>query len=132
VILRAVKTPVRKTVMLDLGGVVCRFSPARRLNALPEASGLAADEVRQRLFLSGFDQDCDRGRYDLQQQCNHRSGRLGVTWSQEQVAKLWAVAFEPDPRVLAVVNALRGTAATALLTNNGPLVHLVDEQFLPR
>jgi putative hydrolase of the HAD superfamily len=124
-------TPVRKTVILDLGGVVCRFSSTRRLNALADASGLVAEQVRQRLFTSGFDQDCDRGRYDLQEQCDQISNRLGVAWGVDQIAQLWVEAFEPDPQVLTIIDAVRESAVTALLTNNGPLVHHVVEQLLP-
>lgn len=128
---RRVATPVRKTVILDLGGVVCRFSPARRLNALADASGLVAEEVRQRLFTSGFDRDCDRGRYNLEEQCDQVCSRLGLAWGMDQIAQLWGEAFDPDPQVLAAMDAVRETAATALLTNNGPLVHRVIEQLLP-
>jgi putative hydrolase of the HAD superfamily len=127
---RAVETPVRKSVIFDLGGVVCRFSPARRLNALAEASRLSTDVVHERLFTSGFDQDCDRGRYDLQQQCDQICSRLHVAWGVDQIARLWAEAFEPDAQVLGAVDAARKTAVTALLTNNGPLVRLVVERVL--
>ena len=125
------EAPGRRTVMLDLGGVVCRFLSARRLDALARASGLSAEEVHQRLFASGFDQDCDRGRYDLQQQCEQIRARLGVSWDQALLARLWAQAFEPDRHVLNVVDHVRAKAGTALFTNNGPLVHLVIEKLLP-
>lgn len=121
----------RRWLILDLGGVVCRFSAARRLAALAAGSGLSAQEVHQRLFASGFDEECDRGRYDLDGQCQGIRARLGVAWDQQRLAALWAQAFEPDGDVLGVVDRVRPTAGTALLTNNGPLVHAVVRDLLP-
>jgi hypothetical protein len=80
---------------------VCRFFPARRLGTLARASGLSAEEVHRRLFASGFDQDCDRGHYDLEHQCTEICARIGVSWDQSVLAELWAHSFEPDPDVLA-------------------------------
>ena len=121
----------RRIVLFDLGGVVCRFSPDRRLGALARASGLSAEDVYQRLFGSGFDLDCDRGHYSLEQQCAHIRARLGVTCSPRELAALWAQAFAPDADVLTMVRHVRSRAATAILTNNGPLVHLMLQQLFP-
>lgn len=114
-----------RTVLFDLGGVVCEFQHERRLAALARASALSADEVHQRLFASGFDLECDRGRYSLEQQCAELSTRLKVTSTPRQLAALWAEAFTPDADVVALVSRVRCRAITATLTNNGPLVHLM-------
>jgi glucose-1-phosphatase len=121
----------RRTILFDLGGVVCRFSPDRRLAALARASGLSAEDVHQRLFVSGLDLDCDRGRYSLGQQCAQICARLGVTCSPPELAALWASAFAPDADVLTIVRRVRSRAATAILTNNGPLVHLMLQELFP-
>jgi glucose-1-phosphatase len=121
----------RRMVLFDLGGVVCRFFPARRLEALAVTSGLSVEEVHRRLFASGFDLDCDRGRYDLHHQCAEICARLGVALDRLQLARLWAQGFEPDPDALAVVDRVRSAAGTALLSNNGPLVHLSLRELLP-
>jgi HAD superfamily hydrolase (TIGR01509 family) len=120
-----------RAVLFDLGGVVCQFSHQQRLAALAGASGLRPDDVHQRLFASGFDLDCDRGHYTLEQQCEQTRARLGVTCSQHELAALWAQAFTPDPHVLAMVSRVRSTALAALLTNNGPLVEVMIREFFP-
>jgi putative hydrolase of the HAD superfamily len=125
------RAPGPRTVVFDLGGVVCRFFPARRLGALARASGCSAAEVHLRLFASGFDHDCDGGRYDLEQQCAQICARLGVSWDESVLAELWAQTFEPDTDVLAVLVQVRARAGTALLTNNSPLVHLIIQNLLP-
>ena len=92
---------------------------------------MPTQEVHRRLFASGFDQNCDRGRYTLEQQCAEICARLRVTWDVPHVAKLWAHVFEPDPDVLAAIDHAHKLAGTALLSNNGPLVHLVVRQVFP-
>ena len=130
--MRPISTPpAPRAAIFDLGGVACRFLPDRRLSALARASGLSADEVRRRLFATGFDQDCDRGRYTLDEQCAEICARLGVGWDTPRLAELWANAFDPDATVLAVVDRLRRASTTALLTNNGPLVELVVRERWP-
>jgi HAD superfamily hydrolase (TIGR01509 family) len=120
-----------RTVLFDLGGVTCRFWPARRLEALAGASGLSAEEVHRRLFASGFDDDCDRGRYTLDEQVAQISSRLGVLLDRPRLASLWAQGFEPDADVLALIDRVRRVAQTAMLSNNGPLVHSMVVELLP-
>lgn len=125
--------PRKNTVVFDLGGVVCRFFPDRRLDSLARISGLSVAEVHSRLFGSGFDQDCDRGRYTLEEQIAEIRARLGVpSLDQSQLVELWAQTFEPDPQVLAIADRLRTRTATGLLTNNSPLVKLVIETRFPQ
>ena len=121
----------QRTVLFDLGGVVCQFSHQRRLAALARASRLSVEDVHQRLFVSGFDLDCDRGQYSLEQQCARICARLDVSCGQRALAALWAQAFAPDADVLAMVSRVRARAVTALLTNNGPLVHLMLRELFP-
>jgi glucose-1-phosphatase len=114
-------TPIA-TVLFDLGGVVCRFHPERRLLALASACGLPAREVQAQLWGSGFDRDCDQGRYTAHEVYQRTQELLGLQASYEEFRRLWALAFEPDPAVLAVVDALRPRVRTALLTDNGPVL----------
>jgi glucose-1-phosphatase len=124
---RSYKGP--RTVLFDLGGVVCQFSHDRRLAALAQASGLSVEEVHHRLFASGFDLDCDRGHYTLEQQCAQICARLNLVRSQQELAEFWAEAFVPDADVLAIVGHVRSRAITGILTNNGPLVHLMLDKL---
>lgn len=120
------------TVFFDLGGVTCRFFSARRLDALARASGLPPDEVHRRLFAAGaFDEDCDRGQYTLEQQCAGIGARLRVPYDLPYLESLWVHGFEPDAEVLALIDRTRNNATTALLTNNGPLVHAMLLHLLP-
>ena len=93
---------------------------------LQERDPLARNDGRGRV--PTFDLDCDRGHYALEQQCAQICARLNLVRSQHELAEFWAEAFVPDADVLAIVGHVRSRAFTGILTNNGPLVHLmVDE-----
>ncbi|HKI97931.1 MAG TPA: HAD-IA family hydrolase [bacterium] len=124
-------TPPR-AVVFDLGGVVCRFLPARRLQAMAQAADLSTEAVQTRLWDSGFDRDCDRGRYDAAGMVAQINARLGCRLTADEAGRLWTLAFEPERAVLALVGAVREHRPTALLTDNGALLHEALPAHLPR
>jgi putative hydrolase of the HAD superfamily len=120
-----------RAVLFDLGGVVCTFSHNARLAALARAAGLPPTDVHRRLFESGFDLACDRGDYSLEQQCMEIRSRLRLTCIASELAGLWARAFSPNSDVLDIVSQVRASAVTAILTNNGPLVRMMINEYFP-
>jgi HAD superfamily hydrolase (TIGR01509 family) len=119
------------TVLLDLGGVVCRFHPERRLRALASDCGLSELEVRVRIWDSGFDRDCDRGRYTAHEMYQRIRAVLGLKASYTRFRRMWALAFEPDPAVLALVDSLNPDIRVGLLTDNGPVLRDAMPTLLP-
>lgn len=113
--------PIR-VVLFDLGGVVCRFEPERRLAALAAAAPLPPDEIRARIWDSGFDEACDRGSCTAREAYQRVTELIGLRMSYDDFRAAWSLAFEPDPDVLAVVDALRPRLRTGLLTDNGPVL----------
>jgi glucose-1-phosphatase len=99
----------KRAVLFDFGGVVCTFSHEARFAALARASGLRAAEVHRRLFDSGFDLECDRGDYSLEQQCKEICSRIHLTCTPIEIAGFWAQAFSPKSDVLAIVSQVRDT-----------------------
>ena len=55
--------PPPDVLVMDLGGVTCRWLPDRRLTALSELCGLPAETIDQLVFVSGFDDAGERGRF---------------------------------------------------------------------
>jgi HAD superfamily hydrolase (TIGR01509 family) len=116
-----VTTP--QVLVMDLGGVTCRWLPDRRLTALSELSGLPAETIDQLVFESGFDDAGERGRFTFDEFVAELLGLLGMPRTDElsdAARAAWATAFEPDARVLTLIRTAR--CKSALFTNNGPLL----------
>lgn len=113
--------PTPEILVMDVGGVLCRWVPDRRLHALAALSGLPAATVDELVFTSGFDDAADRGRFDLATFTAELRSLLvlGPDVDDDALRRAWAAAFEPDTRVLALV--ARVTCPTAVFTNNGPM-----------
>lgn len=108
---------------LDLVGVAGRATTDRRLGQMAAASGLSPAEVHERIWASGFDEECDAGLHPLEEARATVRRLLGVEASVEDLRHWWAAGIEPDPGVLALVDRARDRGVpTALLTNNGPLL----------
>ncbi|GAA3209406.1 HAD-IA family hydrolase [Dactylosporangium siamense] len=116
-------------LVVDLGGVVCRFDHARRLDRLAQACALDPERIHALLWLSGFSADCDRGHHGSAALVRTRIRTiLGFAGSDDDLDDAWCSAFRPDPAVIEVLDRHRGDRVLALFTNNGPL----EEQALTR
>jgi glucose-1-phosphatase len=111
------------TVLFDVGDVVCRFRPARRLAALAAASPYPAETIQAQIWDSGFDADCDRGHYTGDEIVARINDLLDPRLSADELRAIWALAFEPNEDVLAVADAVAPRVRTALFSNNGPLLY---------
>jgi putative hydrolase of the HAD superfamily len=115
-------------VVWDLGGVVCRFRPERRLAALAELSGLAPAVIQQRIWGSGLDAAAERGDLSPDAAWAGVLAALDHRVEQDALRRAWSSAFEPNPAVLALVDSVH--APSALFTNNGPIVaDLLDDEL---
>lgn len=120
-----------EVIFFDLGDVVCRFHPERRLGALADACGLGAGEVRHALYESGLVGRWDRGLASAAEIHATLERELGYADGPAALHELWCSAFEPDDRVLALVDGLR-PLRTALLTNNDALLLEALPEVLPQ
>jgi putative hydrolase of the HAD superfamily len=116
-------------LVVDLGGVVCHFDHARRLDRLARACPLDTEQIHALLWLSGFSAECDQGRCGSAAVVRTRiRAILGFAGSDDDIDDAWCSAFLPDPAVIDVLDRHRGDRLLALFTNNGPL----EEQALTR
>ena len=118
-------------LLVDLGGLACRFRPEERLHALARAAGLAEAEVYARIWDSGLDARMDRGDLSVSGAHHAVCDALGVELSLDEVCRLWALAFTPDREVLGLVDIARTRARAALLTDNGPFLRHGLARWLP-
>lgn len=109
--------------VFDLGNVVCDFVPERRLAALAAAVGRPEAEVHAALWGGPFSDDCDSGRLGGRDAHEVVARTLGFGGSYDELADIWALAFAPVPAVLALVDAVRALAPTALLTDNPEILY---------
>jgi FMN phosphatase YigB (HAD superfamily) len=118
-------------VFFDLGGVVCRFHPERRLAALAAATGLAEPDIHARIWGSGLDDRMDRGDYTLEEAHRAVVNALGRPIARDTLVSAWALASEPDADVLVLVDAVRRDRRAAMLSDNGPLLLAALPRHLP-
>lgn len=108
-----------EAVVLDLGGVVCKMVPERRLRALSRLTGTPASDIHAALWASGLDARAETGELDHGEAYEAVLHRLGDGLSGTELRRAWAAAFEPDRDVLDLVGRLDRRAV--LFTNNGPI-----------
>ncbi|MEV0567452.1 HAD family phosphatase [Dactylosporangium sp. NPDC050588] len=109
-------------LVVDLGGVVCHFDHARRLERLARACALGTEQIHALLWQSGFSADCDQGRYASAALVRTRIRvTLGIAGTDDEIDDAWCSAFLPHPTVIDVLDRHRGDRVLALFTNNGPL-----------
>lgn len=108
-------------VVFDLGGVVCRWLPERRLKLLANVSHLPEDTVVERLWDSGFVEAADSGRHTKQTEFEYFRQALDICCTYQTFRSVWCSAFVPDTEVLTIVDLVRSRVATVLLSDNGPV-----------
>ena len=120
------------TVICDFDGVMSGYDVPRRLDVLAAASGLTPDEVYGRVWLSGFEDDADAGRYPEPHTYLAEFGaRLGSRLSRAQWIEARRAAMQHCPNMHRLVEALCSRVRIALLTNNGPLTHSAFDELAP-
>ncbi|WP_445269896.1 HAD family hydrolase [Streptomyces sp. DSM 41634] len=120
-----------KVIFFDLGGVVCRFHRERRLAELGEACGIPPEQVESELYASGLISRWDLGLDSASEIHRTIRERLGFQGNIRALQEVWCRAFEPDPEVLVLVDAVR-PLRTALLTDNDPLLLEALPGLLPQ
>lgn len=119
------------TIFFDLGGVACHFSPTPRLAALATASARPATETHERIWASGFDAECDRGRFTAPEIYHRICTLIGFRLDYMGLLAAWAMAFEPNRAILDLAAELRGNYSVGLLTDNGPILREALAIHLP-
>jgi putative hydrolase of the HAD superfamily len=107
-------------VVFDLGGVICRFVPGCRLEALSVATALAPEQIEHAIWTSGIDADADRGRFTLEENVEAVIVALDRRIGPDDLLAAWSLAFPVDDDLMALANRLQ--RRRAILTNNGPLL----------
>ncbi|MFG2484203.1 HAD-IA family hydrolase [Streptomyces virginiae] len=120
-----------KVILFDLGDVVCRFVPERRLELLAAACGTSPQDVREALYGTGLVDLWDQGGATAGRIHETVRSELGFKGGQAELERLWCAAFDPDHEVLRLVRASR-PCRTALFTNNDALLLSALPRVMPQ
>ena len=126
-----VSNPAPSLAFFDLGGVVARFLPERRLPALAALGTTSAARLHEAIWESGLSREFDGGQYSATAMHSKLCELLGTHVPVDSVAAAWCLAFEAVPEVLAVVRSLRSCVPVGLLSNNPPLLREALSRYLP-
>jgi glucose-1-phosphatase len=110
------------TVVFDLGGVICRYRPERRLRELALICGRAPEDVHRLLYGSGFVGETERGQWDAAQIVSEVGARLGCVVGRAELTRAWLAPFEVDDEVLELAGRIAEGRRTAIFTNNDLLL----------
>jgi HAD superfamily hydrolase (TIGR01509 family) len=120
-------TPVINLVVFDMDDVLCIYDFPHRLSLLARMTGLESSFIEKAIWTSGYDEECDRGRFTAEAYLAGFSERLGVPLSRKQWIKARKLAMTPDQEMLGLARQVSLKTEVAMLTNNGPLL----KQALP-
>lgn len=120
-----------KVILFDLGDVVCRFVPERRLELLAAACGTSPQDVREALYGTGLVDLWDQGGATAGRIHETVRSELGFKGGRAELERLWCAAFDPDHEVLRLVRASR-PCRTALFTNNDALLLSALPRVMPQ
>ncbi len=120
------------TLICDFDGVMSGYDVPRRLDLLASMGGISRDEVYGRVWLSGFEDDADAGRYpDPSDYLAEFGERLGVRLTRAQWIEARRAAMQHWPAMHRLVELAAERVQIALLTNNGPLICDAFEELAP-
>jgi putative hydrolase of the HAD superfamily len=110
-------------VLFDMDNVLCDYRRDTRLARLSELTGLPADFIEQKIFDSGFEDECDKDRDDIDGIVNDINNILGTHLTLNELMDARGRSMKPDNAVLDLANTVSNTTRTAMLTQNGALLH---------
>lgn len=106
-------------VLFDMGGVLFKYDPVRRLRYISELCSLPESEIQERVFDTDFDLNCETGALDAEQSWREFNRLCGTDLSQEGFCTAISSAFEPDGIVFGIAKELMSKCLLAGFTNNG-------------
>lgn len=109
-------------VLFDLDDTLCTYDRSGRVAELARLAGRSSAAVREAIFESGFEDDGDRGLLSAEAYLAGFSQRLGAPLSRAQWYANRAKHTTLRPEMLALVREVQRRSATAVFTQNGPLL----------
>jgi glucose-1-phosphatase len=119
-------------VLFDMDNVLCDYQRDIRLARLSELTGQPADFIEEKIFDSGFEDECDKDRDDVDGIVDDINNILGTHLSFEQLMDARGRSMKPDYAVLDIASKVGTQTATAMLTQNGAMLHQALPMIFPQ
>ncbi len=114
-----------------MDNVLCDYQRNIALAHLADLTGRPAAFIDEQLFASGFDDECDRSRVDVDGIVADISNILGTELNAAQLMEARARSMEPDPQVLELAAKLKSRTEISLLSQNGVMLFEALPQIFP-
>jgi glucose-1-phosphatase len=112
------KASVINAVVFDMDGVLCRYRIERRLALLASWSGQSPDAIHAAIWLSGFEDEAERGVVSADEYLMGFGERMCYPLSAAQWVEARRAAIEPDLAVLSLARQLSTDHPVGMFTNN--------------
>lgn len=109
-------------LLFDFDGVLALYQHERRIAHLAAFAGVAHEQVREVLFVSGLETEYDGGLIDTDAYLGRLGDGLGTAVDSETWIASRLAGSQADPGVLRHIQALNETMQLGVLTNNGALM----------
>lgn len=119
--------------IFDLDDVLAGYDLGKRLAVLEDMTGIAADDIKARLWDSGFEDAADAGAYpDAHSYLDAFNAHLGFSLTRAQWIEARGRAMQPFDDMLGLARKLGRRGTIAVLTNNVPLMQDGLCELLPQ
>jgi putative hydrolase of the HAD superfamily len=115
-----------------MDNVLCDYQRGIRLARLSEITGHPADFIEEKIFDSGFEDECDKDRDDIDGIVDDINNILGTHLTFEELMDARGRSMKPDYAVLDIAGAVSNVTTTAMLTQNGAMLHHALPTIFPQ
>ncbi len=112
-----------KAILFDLGDVIVELDFRRAYAAAAGLTGLAVEEIRDRIRQAGLSEPYEKGRISSLEFYRSFSAAIGLMVSYERFCELWGDMFGPDPLLDRSFLAGLGSRHRLLLVSNTNELH---------
>lgn len=110
----------RRTVIFDLGKVICPFDPRKPCRQLAENLQMESEDICRQIFFGEPETLFETGKIDGEEFTRQCNAIMGSDFGSEEFRQIWTDMFDVDREVIEIVDQLRTQHQVMLLSNTNP------------